>query len=146
MRAPSPLFSLSPIHLRCLCVVSDLSSPLRCSREANAERTCQLHLGLTIGPPTGPAEGPRGYETLSRLCVWQGPQVISVFRRPRSRRPIPSPCGAVLPSTSPAAGASLWRSPEVTPVSCGCFSPCRRRPKVNQTSQNTRLSGYVKKR
>lgn len=55
------------------------------------------------------------YDKARRLSV--------VFRRPRSRPPMPSPCGAVSPSISSEAGWSSRRpwSLEATPVSC-CHS------------------------
>lgn len=111
--------------------------------------------GLIWGSPVSSVGAPRwqmalekgahGCETLSPFCMTRCGGLSVVFRRPRSRPPTLLPCGAVSPSTSPAAGGFSRRPwlPEATPVS-RCCSSCRQRRKSNQTSEPIDLSGYVK--
>lgn len=115
-------------------------SLLRC-RHLMTPQPCSQHgasspalFGLSIGSPLadGFRERAHGYETLSPLSNDKVRRLSVVFRRPRSRPPMLSPCGAVLPSTARAAGAFSRRSllPEATPVSrCRCSS-CRQRQKA----------------
>lgn len=85
------------------------------------------------------------WSPLPPLCykVWR---LSVVFRRPSSRPPMPSPCGAVSPSTSRAAGGfsqQPWAL-GATPASFCRSSSCKQRQKAIRHLEPLLSPGYVK--